>query len=119
MEGIYSLTAVDSADNRAGAEISIDGIAYILKGGELEPDKWHHLCLTYDSAAGEILFYIDGSETASSAASGLVDSFLSSLHIGRKQNYYFKGKLDDVRVYNYALSPGQVMDLYDEADTSG
>ncbi len=40
------------------------------------------------------------------------------LHIGRRSTYYLKGLIDDVRIYNRALSAGEIEDIYKGKNTS-
>ena len=74
---------------------------------------WHHVVGVYD---GENMFlYIDGSLDVSAAASGTIDSNKAPLAIGANLWPYSKwtGLIDDVRVYNRALTSGEVRGLYD------
>lgn len=41
----------------------------------------------------------------------------SAMNIGKQSTTYFTGQLDDVRVYNYALSAGQVKKVYNEGSS--
>ena len=74
---------------------------------------WHHIVGVYD---GESMFlYVDGSLSVSAAASGTIDSNKDPLSIGADLWPYskWKGLVDDVRIYNRALSSDEVCDLYD------
>ena len=54
--------------------------------------------------------YVNGVQVASKAASGTIQSSSSPLWIGGNQPYgeYFHGLIDDVRVYNRALSQAEI-----------
>ena len=41
----------------------------------------------------------------------------SAMNIGKQSTNYFTGQLDDVRVYNYALSAGQVKKIFNEGSS--
>jgi hypothetical protein len=71
-------------------------------------DRWSHLAVTYDGTS--IRLYVDGDEASSIPASGLIRRTSSPLWIGGNRPYgeYFRGVIDDVRVYDRALSPAQV-----------
>jgi RHS repeat-associated protein len=70
---------------------------------------WRHICMTYDGTT--VRLYADGVEVSSaSRAWGVV---LSRAYIGRHVNNsnYWNGSIDDVRIYNTALSASQVAAL--------
>ena len=86
----------------------------IRHGVPLEParlldGKWHLVCVTYDGKA--MTFYADGQEIGVKAIKGQIDTqgkapaYLGSKR-GREQ--FFKGGIDDVRVYNRALSADEI-----------
>ena len=61
--------------------------------------------------------YINGELDALSTFSGLIATTLIDLMIGQvlpgNIQYNFKGVLDDIRIYNYALSYNKIQSLYD------
>lgn len=84
-------------------------------------NNWHHItCLGTGSS---IILYVDGTQVASSAHTftnnyGSGDTF--SIGIGVQNggtNGPFDGMIDDVRVYNRALSPGEMLSLGTGAET--
>ena len=77
-----------------------------LEGG------WHHVAGVYNGSTAKI--YLDGNAVQSLNRSG---SFTpSALGIGSTPTggEYFNGKLDDVRIYNYALSAEQVKQIMND-----
>ncbi|MBN1846643.1 MAG: LamG domain-containing protein, partial [Sedimentisphaerales bacterium] len=79
---------------------------------------WHHVVATYDYSTMKI--YVDGTERASLAASGLIGQTGDPLYIGAKSEAvnpvsypgdYYKGQLDDIRLYSYALTADEVLAL--------
>jgi hypothetical protein len=75
-----------------------------------EVDVWHHICLTYDGTTARM--YADGNLVASEAK--VWNLVLSRAHIGRQVNNaveFWGGLVDDVRIYNRALSQGEVASL--------
>jgi hypothetical protein len=80
----------------------------IVTGGQ-----WHHYCGTYDGATACI--YIDGKLDATRQYSGGIgDSSSYDLYIGENQQAtgrMLHGVLDDVRIYDRALSEQQILDL--------
>ncbi len=85
-------------------------------GVGLNDNQWHHVAVTYDSSAGNISIYIDG-ELAASSPGSLSDP-ISTVRIGgprsdgRAQWRRFIGRLDEVAVYNNALSADEVKNLF-------
>jgi hypothetical protein len=69
---------------------------------------WTHLALTYDGTA--LTLYVNGVQAATTPASGAAATTASPLWIGGNSPYgeYFNGRLDDVRVYNRALTPTEI-----------
>ena len=73
--------------------------------------QWHHCVYTFDG--GTHLFYIDGQQEATSKAvpqTGKPDILMLGNYPGGEQ--FFKGSLDDVRIYNRVLDLSEVHLLY-------
>ncbi|MHC4439961.1 MAG: sugar-binding protein, partial [Planctomycetota bacterium] len=79
--------------------------------------KWHHIAGIYD---GEKMYiYVDGVVDTSQPASGAIATNDHPVFIGENVEMtgrFWNGLIDDVRVYNYALSEGQVKALYNQGD---
>ena len=84
----------------------------------LEQSQWVHYAVTYDGA--NITHYVDGVEYTGTSASGSMYSASGGLKIGRyaSAGQYFDGKIDDVRIYNYARTAAQVMQDYSAGSAS-
>ena len=84
----------------------------------LEENSWNHLVVTYDSGVSKA--YLDGTQVGS--YSGVIlelepDEYsYDDIYIGKFWNnqYYFKGKMDDIRIYNRALTALEVTALYND-----
>jgi hypothetical protein len=77
--------------------------------------RWHHVAGTYDGS--RICLYVDGKLDVSSEATGSIEVNDYNVLIGanaEKPNRNFKGSIDDVRIYSYALSAEEVEELYAE-----
>ena len=74
---------------------------------------WHHVVGTFSS--GAIKLYVDGNQryNTTSAVTSIVNDAVAG-RIGRHSTgaEYFPGQIDDVRVFNYALTATQVKQLY-------
>jgi glucose/arabinose dehydrogenase/fibronectin type 3 domain-containing protein len=69
---------------------------------------WTHLAATYDGST--IRLFVNGTQVASRAESGAIQSVTNPLWIGGNQPYgeYFNGLIDEVRVYNRALPQSEI-----------
>ena len=72
---------------------------------------WHNIVFTSDSITSKL--YIDGSQTNSVANTFNISADI--MEIGRgTSSYYFNGSIDQVRVFNTALTPLEIEALYTE-----
>lgn len=97
-------------------------------GGRNDVDKtglpyndgmWHHVAATYSNDADVGRLYFDNTEVASSTITGDVQIRTTDddLHVGDGNGErHFNGGLDEVRVYNRALTASEVAELYGMAD---
>lgn len=77
-------------------------------------DKWHHVVATATPTQRKL--YIDGVlvGTQNDSWLGRTRWPTNTLNIGRDNNnsmYFFRGLIDDFRIYDHALSPREVRDL--------
>jgi concanavalin A-like lectin/glucanase superfamily protein/uncharacterized protein DUF2341/fibrinogen beta/gamma subunit family protein len=73
-------------------------------------NNWHHIVVVQNGTTATM--YIDGQEKDSETVSA-IGSSAGSINIGRyDSSYYFSGKIDDVQIYNYALSADQIKEVY-------
>ncbi len=79
---------------------------------------WTHAVGVYDGA--NMLIYINGVLDASLAVTGAIGTSATKVNIGRSSQpaYYYNGSLDDIRIYNIALTLQQVSNLYNLADST-
>jgi len=72
-------------------------------------DTWRHVVLVYDGVNKYV--YIDGVEDARVASTGQINISSYNLHIGQNSqqgNRFLEGLVDEVRIYNRALTPDEV-----------
>jgi beta-lactam-binding protein with PASTA domain/glucose/arabinose dehydrogenase len=104
----YSLYAYDNAPRPAGY-INVGGSDISASGTAQPPlNAWTHLAMTYDGAA--LKMYVNGTLVKSTSVSGNIVSSTSPLRIGGNSLWgeYFSGRIDEVRIYNRALSVGEI-----------
>lgn len=85
-------------------------------------NQWNLVTTTYDGA--NISIYVNGALKGTCAKTGNIVPNNDPFIIGDKGNGSnnpnpFKGKIDDVRVYNTALSASEVLALYNEVPADG
>jgi hypothetical protein len=78
--------------------------------------EWHHYAMTYDGTT--IRYYGDGKAMDTDPGKSNVQDLSirgDRVFIGSRvtQNSSFPGEVSDARIYNYALSPGEVADVAD------
>jgi len=84
-------------------------IAYLAAPDEIVAGAWYYLVATYEGTTGK--FYINGNYIGSFTFTRKTDT--NPFQIGRSYNgEYFNGLVDEVRVYNRALTSEEVSDLY-------
>ncbi len=73
--------------------------------------NWHHVAVTYDDVSKKFSLYVDGSLELNSTMSKSVNTGSAvSLRIGSRIDAvkFFKGSIDEVRVWNYARSQSEI-----------
>ena len=89
-----------NGDTHTGSAVVADGI-------------WHHLVATYDGS--EIRIYVDGLLDSASPAGPAGIDVGSDLVLGRHYgtlDLFFGGGLDDVVIYDRAVSPAEALELF-------
>lgn len=114
-ESYWQFMAVDNGSLRMQSQ----GLTTVNSAGNLiTQDEWHQAVVTYADNIARL--YADGMQVG-------VGNFVpankptATFYIGRNDqlNERFDGTLDDIKVFNYALSPEEVVDLfYAETGTS-
>lgn len=73
--------------------------------------QWHHIAATIDSEYATI--YVDGQIDVHYTKTGNITNSSGNLEIGSEvsASHYFDGTIDEVRIYNRALSETEITDL--------
>lgn len=105
--------------NKIEVYLSLDGtsVPNILTGNtSLLPNEWAHVAFSYIPST-ILNIYVNGVLDATTSSSIVTSIFDNSadVFIGNRDGLpsnYFSGLIDEVRIYNRALSAKEVMDLY-------
>ena len=84
-------------------------------GPQLTPGQWYHIVGRYDSASGRMSVFVNGIEygVATHATKPKIVVNNAPFYIGnRGTGNYMKGMLDEVRLYNRALSDEEIASRY-------
>lgn len=113
--GDYAISIKNTTDN---ASCIINGSAAIARGTtRVDDGEWYHIVCTYDSTAGgndELKVYVNGVQEGSEDYSGSINTNSDPLRIGTYYSgtYVFDGELDELSIWNRALSAAEVEDLF-------
>lgn len=89
---------------------------------QVADSTWHHVVGVYSMAEGKLRVYVDGVQEAASNYSSPITYFpepRNSIGGSTFGNHFFKGLIDDIRIYNKALSDCEVAELFQVADSTG
>lgn len=115
--GIFgNIGASNTEQNGIGLRGNPATIGFVVNDGSFQSlsfsastDVWVHVAGTYD--AGDMRLYIDGTEQASQTVGATVTTYATTA-IGLKEDgIYYGGRVDDARIYDRALSAGEVSDI--------
>jgi hypothetical protein len=102
-----------------GGVVDTTGIAHNLNStnGLITTNSFQHLAMTYDKASGVAALYRNGVAVAVTNLGVFTpqtsfDFFLGNRPSGFFTGNYFQGKMDEVSVYNRALSGSEIQSIY-------
>jgi hypothetical protein len=103
----YALYANENPVGPAGY-VSISGDKSVTGAGTLPLNAWSHIAMTYDGA--NMRLYLNGVQAGVRAQTGSTAVTTGMLRIGGNAVWgeYFAGLIDEVRVYNRALTAAEV-----------
>ena len=100
---LYTLTGTNT-------DVSYDATGIFT----LNTGRWYHVVLTYSSSTG-LTGYVNGVLDKNVAANGnalVSNSGAANIGYDTQTGTFFSGSIDDVRIYNRALSAAEVTQLY-------
>lgn len=96
---------------------------YLIKSdaGSVSPGNWYHAAITWDGSIGKM--YIDGTQQTQTTTTGffdVIDPEVLSIGIHFYNSipstpYGFNGKIDDVMIFDIAVSAHEIQQLYNNA----
>lgn len=119
---IARLCSFTSADEQKSSMLrfgengyDVEQLQWVSPGGSIvsntrfSTDRWYMISLVYDGNA--LIMYVDGEKDAEGATSGTVD--FQRFELGMSwtsypSSQYFRGYMAEVRVWDKALTPGQI-----------
>jgi len=82
---------------------------------DIPQTDWHHVVLTYDGV--DVKLYLDGVFQGASPYTGQINPSPEQLYFGMHNDpsfpYYVNGSLDDIGIWNRALTTCEIQQLYD------
>jgi hypothetical protein len=106
---VYNLYAhAESATAAYVVRAAQSGTPLDARGPQLALNTWSHLAVTYDGTT--LRLYINGTQVGTRAAASPLLTSSGVLRLGGNSIWgeYFKGRLDEIRIYNRALTPSEI-----------
>jgi hypothetical protein len=110
----YELYVMSDRTPRFGLSIN-SAYTSVSSSTPVSLNTWNHIVATYNGSQMKI--YLNGKEIASKNQTGSINTNNEPVYIGTRTpvgNEAIDGQIDDVRIYNYALTAEQVKALYNE-----
>jgi hypothetical protein len=104
----YALYAHAGSTGPSGNVYATGGDRYVQSGTLLPTGTWTHLAVTYDGRA--LRLFRNGAQIASRTTAGSIATSSGALRIGGNDVWgeWFSGEIDDVRVYDRALTAEEI-----------
>ena len=94
---------------------SLNGIADLDLDGTLQTDQFYHVAATYDGSL--LALYLNGNLRTYKVLTGKIRTtsfpFLMGQMLPAQPEYNFKGVMDGVKIFDYALAPEAVQHLFE------
>ncbi len=105
---LYANTSDDSSNTPLGGGVFAGQYQFAHGGSTLPINAWTHLAVTYDGATERL--YVNGAQVASKAQTGSMTVSSGVLRIGGNSIWgeFFKGRIDEIRIYNRALKAEEI-----------
>ena len=130
-EWVFRMYNKDLSQGQEDRPNRMSAYAFNLEGGlgagsyvqeQVQENEWIHFVARYDVESNKITLFKNGSQKDQDdlydATYGVqVQNGTAPLRLGtRSQWSYFQGRIDDLRIYNRALSESEILELFNEPD---
>lgn len=101
-------------------DLSNSWVSYgrLMLENQLSTKNWNHIAYTYSAQSGLIKLYYNGNFVHSAPATGSMEADTESIRIGSRPypndeyKLFFKGSIDEVRIWNIARTESQIKSSY-------
>src|SRR4029078_9953846 len=86
-----------------------------LTGGSIPLNSWTHVAMTFDSANGQYVIYVNGQVVASTTSAGAIFGTDRNVLIGSEDSYIgrrFDGLIDELEIFNRALTAAEIQAIF-------
>ncbi|MGH8511383.1 MAG: LamG-like jellyroll fold domain-containing protein, partial [Gammaproteobacteria bacterium] len=106
----YYLMAGSDLDTPAAGGTYTSGNQNVYAGSSLPVNTWTHLAVTYASNSASVKLHINADLVATKAQTVPLTTSTGAMRIAGTQAYgeFFQGRIDEIRVYNRALSAAEI-----------
>jgi hypothetical protein len=109
-------TTVDRGPRTVGFKLtnSAGGSMFRYGATTLQANTWYHVTGVYNAATSELHVYLNGQlddGTLVGTVTATQQNSSANVNIGRRptgSTFNFNGRIDDVRIYNRALTPAEI-----------
>ncbi|AWB28280.1 LamG-like jellyroll fold domain-containing protein [Halococcoides cellulosivorans] len=101
---------IDDTDSWRAA-IDTGSARTTVSGPTATADAWTHLLARYDADSDELALYVNGSLAGTATVSSVNDTD-GTVRIGGTETEAFEGRIDEVQVYDRALSTAEISEHY-------
>ena len=114
----WMISTISSSGNKLRFRLKAGGSTSTLLGGSVSNGVWSHVVAVYDGSTMKL--YQDGVRVGSTAKTGSLDASSKDIFIGANPpgTRYWDGMIDEIKVYDFALSESQVSELYSTGSAS-
>ncbi|WP_081820730.1 LamG-like jellyroll fold domain-containing protein [Sediminibacter sp. Hel_I_10] len=96
---------------------------YALQSAVVQKNQWIHIAMAYSNTKNTMELYVNGELVADRDVNGAINNDTTPFTMGKRANTnlnYFHGNLDEVRLFNKALSEDEIHKLvYQEIENNG
>jgi chitodextrinase len=97
---------------------------HVVTNTTLQPNVWYHVAARFDNAANTFTYYLNANPVYSASETRTPVGSQESLILGESpyagSNFErWRGQLDEVRIYNRALTVQEIADVFNDTGTSG